>query len=381
MPRSLRFCALLLGFLFPLAGQNQATPGQATPGQATPVQPAPASTPPAPSAPAPPAMDAANPASDAGIHLNIVVTDHSGKPVSGLTAADFTLLDNNQPAKIASFHAYDASTDPPDPPVEALVLFDTVNTDFNEVSYTRQQVENYLRRNGGHLAQPVALAWLTNDGVEPQGPATLDGNALADALQSADSRLRTISRSAGAYGAIERMELSSRMLEGIVRQEVNLPGRKLLIWAGPGWPMLDSNNINMSYKGQQQLFGEIVQLSTLMREAQVDLYSISQGMPGADTFLYQSFLKGVKKAGQANPPNLGLKVIAVQSGGLVLPPTNDVASALDTCIRDAGSFYSVSFEPPPADGPDQYHKLDVRVDKPGLIARTNTGYYDEPAGR
>ena len=44
-------------------------------------------------------------------------------------------------------------------------------------------------------------------------------------------------------------------------------------------------------------------------------------------------------------------------------------------------FYSVSFDPPPADGPNEYHKLEVRIDKPGLSARTNTGYYDQSAGR
>jgi VWFA-related protein len=375
MQRHVRFGALLLCSLFPLAGQSRTASAQATA-----VQPAPASAQPAPAAPASPAAEAAN-TSGSGIHLNIVVTDHAGKPIPGLTASDFTLLDNNQPAKIVSFQAYDDSNAASDPPVQVIVLFDTVNTDFDAVSYTRQQVENFLRQNGGHLAQPVSLVFLTNTGFQPQGAPTQDGNALAAALDSEQSRLRTITRSSGAYGAIERMEISTHMLDNIVSQEVNIPGRKLLIWAGPGWPMLDSNNINISNKGQQTLFAEIVELSTRLREAQVDVYSVSQGMPGADTYLYQSFLKGVKKVNQANIPNLGLKVLAVQSGGLAIPPTNDVAASLSTCMRDAGTYYSVSFEPPPADGPDEYHKLDVRLDKPGLTARTNTGYYDEPAGR
>ncbi len=376
MLRPVRFCALFFCSLFLLAAENHTASGQATA-----VQPAPATAQPAPAAPASPTADTANAASGSGIHLDIVVTDRSGKPVPGLTASDFTLLDNNQPAKIVSFQAYAGSAAPTDPPVQVIVLFDTVNTDFDAVSYTRQQVENFLRQNGGHLEQPVSLVFLTNSGFQPQGPPTQDGNALAAALDSSQGHLRTITRSTGAYGAIERMEISSQMLENIAHQEVNVPGRKLLIWAGPGWPMLDSNNINISYKGQQSLFAEIVELSTLLREAQVDLYSVSQGMPGAETYLYESFLKGVKKVSQANIPNLGLKVLAVQSGGLALPPTNDLAASLNTCVRDAGTYYSVSFEPPPADGPDEYHKLDVRLDKPGLTARTNTGYYDEPAGR
>jgi VWFA-related protein len=382
MPRALRFSALLLCSLFPLAGLNQAaagqaTAGQATAGQATQVQPAPASAPPAPSAPAPPTPAAATPGE---IHLNVVVTDRSGKPVAGLTAADFTVLDNNQPSKILSFAAYDAPASLPPNPVQVIILFDTVNADFNTVSYTRQQVSSFLRRNGGHLAQPVTLAFLTNTNIDPQGPPSLDGNALASALDSSSSRLRTIGNSAGAYGAIERMEISSRLLDDLLHNETPVPGRKLLIWASPGWPMLDSPSINISLKGQQSIFASIVRLNTELRQAQVDLYSVSQGMPTSETFVYQSFLKGVKKVTQAQIPDVNLKVLAVQSGGLALAPTNDVASSLDTCIRDAATYYSISFAPPPADGPDEYHKLDLRLDKPGLTARTNASYYNQPAG-
>jgi VWFA-related protein len=371
MSRLSRFSALFLCCLSPLAVQGQAAPAPAAPGTPTAVQPAPAS---APSAPAPAGAGTLG----GNIHLDIVVTDHSGKAVPGLTASDFTVLDNNQPSRILSFQAYDAPANPPAHAVQVVILFDTVNTDFNTVSYTRQQVSNYLRRNGGHLPQPVTLAWLTNTAIEPQGPPSLDGNALATALDAAQGRLRTVTNAAGFYGAVERFELSARVLEALLRNEMKFPGRKMIIWAGPGWPMLDNPTINISNKGQKAMFGEIVELSTMLREAQVDLYSVSQGTATNDTFLYESFLKGVKKSTQASTPNLGLKVLAIQSGGLVLPPTNDVASSIDTCIHDAATYYSVTFAPPPADGPDEYHKLDVHVDKPGLTARTNTGYYNQP---
>jgi VWFA-related protein len=162
-----------------------------------------------------------------------VVTDKSGKPVPGLALTDFTLLDNNQPAKILSFHAYQAPAQKPDPPVEAILIFDTVNTTFDAVSYTRQQVENFLRANGGHLPLPVLLAWLTNDGIVAQPVPSVDGNALAAQLDAYEGRLRSITRAAGAYGAIERFQLSTHMLDQIARAEVDKPGRKLLIWAGP----------------------------------------------------------------------------------------------------------------------------------------------------
>jgi hypothetical protein len=115
-----------------------------------------------------------------------------------------------------------------------------------------------------------------------------------------------------------------------------------------------------------------------MRQARVDLYSISLGSPDKGTYLYESYVKGVKKVTQAQAPNLGLKVLAVQSGGLALAPNNDLTKAIDTCVQDAGTYYSLTFGPPPAGGPNDYHELKVRVDQPGLTARTNTGYYDQP---
>jgi VWFA-related protein len=306
-----------------------------------------------------------------------MVTDKSGKPVPGLGVADFTLLDNNQPNKILSFHAYDGTAQS-DPPVQAFILFDTVNTTFGDVSFARQQVEEFLRRDGGRLAIPTSIFWLTNDGLEVQREPTLDGNALAAQLEGFEGRLRTITRASGAYGAIERFQFCTHILDGFVRSEMNKPGRKLLIWASGGWPILDGPRIEISDKDQRALYGEIIELSTLMRLARIDLYSISQGMPGRDTFLYQAFLKPVKKPQQANLPNLNLKVLAAQSGGLVLPPNNDLPGSLKTCLQDAGAFYRLSFAPAPADGPNQYHELKVHVDKPGLSARTNAGYYDQP---
>src|SRR3984957_3646131 len=46
------------------------------------------------------------------IHLDVVVTDQSGRPVPGLQLSDFTLLDNGRPLKFLSFHAFDAKASP-----------------------------------------------------------------------------------------------------------------------------------------------------------------------------------------------------------------------------------------------------------------------------
>jgi hypothetical protein len=99
---------------------------------------------------------------------------------------------------------------------------------------------------------------------------------------------------------------------------------------------------------------------------------------GTREFLYKDFLKGVRSSRQSDTGDLALKVLAVQSGGRVLGPDNDIAGQIDSCIAEANAFYTLSFNPPPADRADEYHDLKVTVSQPGLTARTNSGYYNQP---
>jgi VWFA-related protein len=312
------------------------------------------------------------------IRIDVLVTDKAGNPVKGLEQKDFTLLDNNQQAKILTFHAYDGSAHPGEPAVEAIVLIDTVNMPFSSISFVRQQLQNFLRQNGGHLAQPTSVFVFTNEKVDAQRVPALDGNALAEEMEKLDVHLRTLQRSAGEWGAVERFDLSVRTMEKIAEAESAKPGRKLLIWAGPGWPLLDTPGIQSTDTGRRQMFAEIVDLSKRLRDARVSVYSISQGTPGLGTFLYQDFLKGVKNPDKANAPNLALKVLAVQSGGRVVGPDNDLAGQIANCARDAGPYYTLSFDPPKADRANEYHDLKVLVSNSTLVVHTRTGYYNEP---
>jgi len=49
-------------------------------------------------------------ATEGMLKLDVVVTDSSGKPVTGLRPEDFTLLDNGLPEKVVKFHAFDGAT-------------------------------------------------------------------------------------------------------------------------------------------------------------------------------------------------------------------------------------------------------------------------------
>lgn len=73
-----------------------------------------------------------------------------------------------------------------------------------------------------------------------------------------------------------------------------------------------------------------------------------------------------------------MQVLSIQSGGRVLNSSNDIVRLIASCLADAKASYSLSFDSPPADHPDEYHNLEVRVNKPGLTVRTRTGYYAQP---
>jgi VWFA-related protein len=86
----------------------------------------------------------------------------------------------------------------------------------------------------------------------------------------------------------------------------------------------------------------------------------------------------VKSARQADSGSLALQVLAVQSGGRVLDPSNDLAGQIANCAEDLSAFYTISFNPTHANHTDDYNDLKVEVDRPGLAAHTNTGYYNQP---
>lgn len=351
----------------PVPGSPQNMP-QAQPGA---IKPLPA---PGTSAPRPPSGE---------LQLNVVVTDKQGKPIAGLERGDFTLLDNNHAAEIQSFRAFSVAADMPqdEGPAEQIVLvIDDVNVDFQQIAFSRFGIDQFLRRDAGRLEVPVSIYLYTDTGLKSVAAPSTDGNATATHLDAEEGQLRTLNRSSGAWGAIERFEMSLDMLDKMAKSAVAQPGRKLLIWIGAGWPILDNPNMEMTWKQQQQLFENIVSLSTTLREADMQIYSVTAGMPNSFTYLYEGFLKGVKKPSQANLPDLDLKVLSVESGGKVMSPSNDLGAQIEDCARDAIAYYAISFTPLPADGPNEYHELKVRVDKPGLTARTSTGYYNQPPG-
>jgi VWFA-related protein len=312
------------------------------------------------------------------IKLDVVVTDPSGKSVAGLTPADFTLLDNEQPEKLLSFQKFDGTTARPDPPVEVILVIDTMNLPTSQVPLAKSEAEKFLRQNHGHLAQPVSLYLLSSAGLSSMPGPSIDGNALADEIARGRElpvpRLKPIHVGQG-YLADERNFASPRFadyitqntlrpLGFIVLEERRRSGRKLLFWLAPGW------------KGTDKSFDTVTELSTRVREARIAIWSWPY--PDSD-YSYEGFLAPVKSHNDVKAGDNALDVLALHSGGGRLNTSTYLAEMIGKRIEEESVFYTLAFEIPPTNQVDDYHDVKVVMSKPDWMARTIAGYYNEPS--
>ena len=178
-----------------------------------------------------------------------------------------------------------------------------------------------------------------------------------------------------------RTTLSLNVLQRITDAETKA-GRTILIWIGDGWPMLENSHYLLTEQDHGPWFDRVVTTYRGLREARITLYSIYPTDPGTTDEPrlqhYRSFLKGVSSVKQVRPGDLALPVFAIHSGGCALIVPGDLGDQIASCIAEAQSYYTLTFDPATAKHVDEYHELVVRVEKPELKARTSAGYYAEP---
>jgi VWFA-related protein len=319
------------------------------------------------------AQDAGSPApgDTQTMRLDVVVTDKSNKPVGGLGKDSFSVLDAGVARPVESVSQETARD-----PLTVVIVVDAVNTPHEAVAYQRDQIVHYLRSNDGALPQRTTFAVLTDKGVQIANQASKDGKALGDELEHYDIGLRVIGRDQGFYGAQDRLTLSLNAVRQIIAYEAKVPGRKLVLWVSPGWPLLSGVEVQLDGKQQAQIYRDAATFSTQLRQAGITLYSINswgvnESVGRANYYL--EFTDGLTKPSKAQLGDLGLQVMAVQSGGLVLN-SSDVAGMLRQCVQDADESYLVTFQPAPSDHKGmEFHPLKVEV--PGYKVRTRQGYY------
>jgi VWFA-related protein len=273
--------------------------------------------------------------------------------------------------------------DKSDPPVEAFLLVDMINAPFELLSTERKDIEKFLQQAGPRLPVPTSFIFLTETELKYQGEPTRDPKILLQNLESNPS-LQRLNQPQGGYQEYAQMrEKSLQALNDIAVKMSGMPGRKLIVWISPGWASFANVSDQKTPQELQMLFNFISGISTELRAARITLYNVQpfggdRNMVWQGSPYYLEYVKGVPTPKQANNADLALQVIAAQTGGKVLYGSNDTARMINQCLVDSQAFYVLTFDAPRSTNPNEYHSLEVKVNKPGLKVRTRTGYYTQP---
>lgn len=315
---------------------------------------------------------------DGKISILVAVTDRAGHPIEGLGAADFKLFDNSREEKIAAFNATD-SAHPPANPAEIQIIVDAMNAGPVTVARERDGVSGFLKQNAAKLEYPTSIWALENQGLKQIAAPSKDGAALLTALNASQSPLRVVDRSAGTWGDVERSDQAIKLVKEMIAPESRPKGRKLVLFVSPGWPLL----FNYEVDDRKWLFDDVVEISNGLRTSRTTLYALASSNSNtllshdpSDNFLaYSGSLKPVRKISDAQYADLSLQVLAEHSGGVVMSEGNDITAEINRAVRDAGAYYTLTFDRAADHGRTEYHGIRVTVDKPGTRVRTNAGYH------
>jgi VWFA-related protein len=312
-------------------------------------------------------------------------------PADRLTEGDFTILDNGVPQELASFRSSSDSADVNAELSEVVLVLDQVNLSPVQFDIAKHGIVQFLRQNGGRLDHRMSIYWFKSMGLYATATPTTDGNVLADEIDHGSLPRVLWEIPPPLTGDIQAIadlrgiqwDSALRTVYTIAIEHREEPGRKVLLWVGYGWP-LDTGY----FHNVETAFESLVELSTRLQEARVVICQIpppvdpSKVSPQVFNFDYPSYVAGVHSLSELKKqfpnPFFALQVLAIQSGGLVLNKYSPIENEIQRSIQYASKFYTLSFDPPRASQPDEYHGLKVQMKAPGLTASTSTGYYNQP---
>ena len=344
------------------------------------------------------------------ILLNVQVTDPSGHAVTGLGPQDFTLQIDHQPETIASFQAVQDGGATSH--AHAFFVIDTLNNSTRDLANAHRAIEK-LAASAKLLPVPTSLIVLTEKGTEVssttrnaqelatelkrvtrnshRSDCTEDWNNAAmgktlaiaslDEVERGHDRGKTVDRINSCLN--EKFQLSFTALLDLAHQQKGVPGRAILIWIGPGWPILSGPEFKPDTPHvRQSFFANLVHVSTELREGQVTLDAVSWPASSPIAKLnysdLETLMRGTSTAAQASARSVAMPVLAHISGGQVYMNEKDMTPELAACLADANSYYVLGFDSVPSAIPDEFRSIEVTVDKPGVTVRTNTAYFAQP---
>jgi VWFA-related protein len=355
------------------------------------------------------------------IQLDVSVLDSTRRPVRGLTAADFTVLENGRTQRIVTVSSVDAAER--DPARSAWMRYatrDVVVNDladalgdgrlfaivFDDMNLPPDAPDILLRARSAarHIIEQMgpsdrAAVVFAQDAGKTQD-FTDDQEKLVEAVDRLQPHplysIEPTPMGLGPGGGDMPQRFSSLLarspcfrtepvipaLDVVTSQLATVPGRrKTLFYIGVG------ATVGASGRGscEAQLGGELRDIFRKSQRANVNIHTIDPG--GVDGYrLYlereapareQEMRMGQRRLPPSNIRALRdfLHVVADSTGGRAVTQTDAIESGIDQIFDEFGSYYLLGYETSNGTPDGKFRKVEVAVDRPGVTVRTRSGYW------
>ncbi len=259
------------------------------------------------------------------VALYVTATDADKRLVPDLVQEDFEVYDNGKLQTVTSF-------DNKPLPITVVVMLDTSGSMTLALDLVKNAAEQFLIRM---MPEDQGMVGAFNDKIEfhPEG-FTNSRDELVRSLKELDFGYPT-----RLYDAVNQ---SMAQLKGI-------PGRRVVL-------VFTDGDDNASKVGS----GDVTDRGRL---EDVMVYSIG---------LENEYFDGARKV--RSSPDRGLRRLSEETGGgfFLLKKTTELTSTFTRVAQELHSQYVLGFSPQVLDG--KVHKLEVRLKKPGMVARARKSY-------
>jgi VWFA-related protein len=350
------------------------------------------------------------------VQVDVSVLDRTRRPVRGLTAAEFQVLENGRPQPIAAFQAVDMPDElPPPTPWMRDVLPDVRRNDeaiehrlivivMDDATMMLQPQFIQSAKEIGHRVveqlgpNDLAAVLYTLDNRKSQD-FTADRSRLHQAVEKFAAGFRTVgvsgnlgegaealalAESNAFFAAVETLAKTSEYLASVPQR------RKALVYVSLGVPV-DAENagtpVLISRGGgaaasiaamQNRLLDRMRHIFRQAQLANVNIYPVDPGGLGG----MDAYIEGQRAAGRTifpyeSPRNYldFLQTVAENTGGRAFVNTNEFESGVAQIFRENASYYLLGYESPDPNPDGRFRRIEVRVNRPGLEVRARNGYY------
>lgn len=305
------------------------------------------------------------------VQLDVTVLDKDRHPVRGLTAEDFTILDKGKPQPLVAFSAVDvpaavvhAAPWIRDAPLDVVsnaenrrlvaIVMDDAYAKF-EPDVTKRAKQ--IARTAIDQMGPGDLAAVVFTFLGRAQNFTADRSRLHQAVDSYTPKM-TGSMGAPAVCDLKHRSCDVEALQAVATTLLSAPaGRKMVI---------------LITGGRAFNFGEIGVPSS--RGEGFELVRLFSDLQRANVTVYAYDAHGLEVDGSMIAKE-SLYSFAESTGGRAVAFTNDPAPSVVDAFRESSSYYFLGFRTAGSTNEKEFHRIEVKVNRPGLQVHTRNGYY------